>query len=361
MSIQCELGNDPQRGAGYGLLQIRGAGPVQGPVRFSLMRNQGTTPYLGPGGLWQATEFWHPVGETAREGETLTLPLGPDIIDPLVALPSTVAFRLTLAGGETRSAATLRVSRPLLGTGALAPRASPAASPPPEPPEPLPPPAPVSEPPQPLPAPPPETAATPPAPRRRAFWAGAAVLVLALAGIGLFAYLRCLLPGIQPEACQAKPDTTGPAESGTPPSPPPDPVAPKPSSCADLGADECLALAEGALQAGELENARQLYQDAARLGAVKANIRLARMYDPDHWSRESSPAERADWETAAYWYEEAARTGDPEGLSGAGRLLCDQAGTAFERARGLAFLREAVQRGGAEVSEQLLRACEESR
>jgi len=174
MSIQCELGNDPQRGAGYGLLQIRGAGPVQGPVRFSLMRNQGTTPYLGPGGLWQATEFWHPVGETAREGETLTLPLGPDIIDPLVALPSTVAFRLTLAGGETRSAATLRVSRPLLGTGALAPRASPAASPPPEPPEPLPPPAPVSEPPQPLPAPPPETAATPPAPRRRAFWAGAA-------------------------------------------------------------------------------------------------------------------------------------------------------------------------------------------
>ncbi len=79
------------------------------------------------------------------------------------------------------------------------------------------------------------------------------------------------------------------------------------------------------------------------------------MYDPEGWSADQSPAPKPDWDTAAYWYEEAARGGDQAGRQGAGRLLCRFGSGDFERGRGLQLLREASQQG-ADV-QALIEAC----
>ncbi|SUS07088.1 hypothetical protein DF3PB_3760001 [uncultured Defluviicoccus sp.] len=81
------------------------------------------------------------------------------------------------------------------------------------------------------------------------------------------------------------------------------------------------------------------------------------MYDPETWSAAASPAPAADWETAVYWYETAARAGDGAGLLGAGRLLCREAKSDIERRQGLKYLREAETKGVAEAK-ALIPACE---
>lgn len=365
MAVQCELSNDRAQGPGHGLLRLGGTGLTPGPLAFSLKRNQGTAPFLGHSGQWQATELWHEGEALAGEGGRLILSVGPELVDPIVALPPTVAFWLTLQADDgVKQAATLKVTRPLLGSGAAAPAA----------------PAVVAS--VPAAVPPLEPAATPvvgalagvtaaqteipeppePSPKTLGRWLLATVVLLVLAGGGLYAYLGCLLPGFAPARCAvpvippevAVPPPTPPV-SAVVPDPLPSPTTTPPKNCANLGGDACLALADGALAVGENERARQLYQEAARLGSLAANVRLARMYDPEGWSAEQSPASKPDWETAAYWYEEAARGGDTAGRQGAGRLLCRFGASDFERARGLQLLGEAAQQG-AEV-QALITAC----
>jgi TPR repeat protein len=114
-----------------------------------------------------------------------------------------------------------------------------------------------------------------------------------------------------------------------------------------------------ALEARRLEPARQLLQQAAKLGATEASLRLAEMYDPKTWSSDQSPVEQPDWETASYWYEEAARGGEARGMIGAGRLYCEFAVDPVFIERGLEWLRKAATApdAGAEVK-KLLTACE---
>jgi len=355
MNLQSDLTNDRERGPGHGLLRLSGGGLPPGPMELSLMRNQGTSPYLGHGGQWQATVVWHLAEATTTEGDSLSVRLGPDLVDPIVALPPTVAFRLGLRVGDLKQEATLRIAPSLLGTNAGAvTRPSPDAALPkaPEPPVPIAPtPSALDGPPELATAPPEEPA--PPAPEPRPRWIGllGIVALLALVAGGLFAYFNCLIPPFGPAQCaaskpvtQENPGTTAPPQAPAP-TPEPAPAPPRPDNCAKLGAEDCLALADGALQGKQTERARQLFQEAARLGAVAANLRLAQMYDPEGWSAERSPVSTPDWETAAYWYEEAARAQDPAGLQGAGRLLCRHGKTDFERSRGLGFLREAAAKG----------------
>lgn len=369
MSLQSVLSNDRARGPGHGLLRLGGTRLEPGPLAFSLMRNQGTAPFLGHGGQWQATEVWH-VGEArAGEGadEVLMLPLGPELVDPIVALPTTVAFRLTLQADDgVKQASTLKVVRPLLGSSAAAPPTLPLpelASPKEPPPQPEPVVDPRGDTAEALRVPLVDIPAAPvPSPKALRPWIQAGVLLLALAGGGLYTYLQCLIPTFGPARCQAPPVPLAPEVITAPPTLPesvPSPSsapAPAPTkSCANLAAVACLALADGALAAREMERARQLYQDAARLGSLSANVRLARMYDPEGWSAEQSPVAQPDWDTAAYWYEEAARGGDQTGREGAGRLLCRFGTSDFERGRGLQLLREAAQQG-AQV-QALIQTC----
>ena len=353
MAIKCELTSDTDRGPGHGLLKVTGLEPTTGPLDFSLMRNQGNEPFLGRDGTWQGTEVWHSLSEVEDHGGISVIRLGPTIVDPVVGLPPNVAFRVTLATGAGKQAGTLKVSRPLLGSSA----AMEAAPPPPPPPPPVKPePAPPAEP-EPAPEPPPAPKPAPPVskpdpepepPKKSSMpLIVAAAAILLLVGGGSAAWFSCLIPGFGPDTCGADSAKV---------TPPPKPEAPK--NCNGLDADACYGAATTALEAKDLELARQLYQQATKLGAVPANLRVAEMYDPDTWSAETSPEEKADWETAAYWYEEAARQGNVEGQIAAGRVLCRHAPGSFEQKRGLNFLRAASEQGGGEDVQSLLKECE---
>ena len=382
MAIRAELSADKDRGPGFGLLRIAGLGTAGGAVDLSLKCNQVTAPFLGAGGRWQATETWHSVTAMTAEGDDLLIPVGPEIVDAIVAQPSRVAYYLTVATGVQKQGATLTVHR-LLGSGAaaddqaerdrlqreaeererqereaerlrreqeeaertrldeaerlrreqeeatvLAAQRQTA--------EPL---APVLE---------------PEPPRRR--WMLAlipALLVLSVAAVA-GSWYACLIPipGLVPARCTAEsaPETAQPSAEA------PTPVA-SPTSCGGLSAEECIRLAETALSEKRLEPARQLFQQAVQLGGTQAAVALGRMYDPDTWSAAASPAAAADWETAVYWYETAARAGDGAGLLGAGRLLCREAKSDIERRQGLKYLREAETKGVAEAK-ALIPACE---
>ncbi|VUX45426.1 hypothetical protein DF3PA_120028 [Candidatus Defluviicoccus seviourii] len=380
MAIRAELSADKDRGPGFGLLRIAGLGTAGGTVDLSLKCNQVTAPFLGTGGRWQATETWHSVTAMTAEGDDLLIPVGPEIVDAIVAQPSRVAYYLTVATGVQKQGATLTVHR-LLGSGAAADdqaererlqreaeererqereaerlrqeeaerarldeaerlrreqeeatvlAAQRQAA------EPI---APVFE----------------PEPQRRRWMLALipAVLVLSVAAVA-GSWYACLIPipGLVPARCTAE----SAAETAQPSAEAPAAVA-SPSSCAGLGADECIRLAETALSEKRLEPARQLFQQAVQLGGAQAAVALGRMYDPETWSAAASPAPAADWETAVYWYETAARAGDGAGLLGAGRLLCREAKSDIERRQGLKYLREAETKGVAEAK-ALIPACE---
>lgn len=380
MAIRAELGADKDRGPGFGLLRIAGLGAAGGTVDLSLKCNQVTAPFLGAGGRWQATEAWHSVTAMTAEGDDLLIPVGPEIVDAIVAQPSRVAYYLTVATGVQKQGATLTVHR-LLGSGAAADdqaererlqreaeerarqereaerlrqeeaerarldeaerlrreqeeatvlAAQRQAT------EPL---APVLE----------------PEPQRRRWMLALipAVLVLSVAAVA-GSWYACLIPipGLVPARCTAE----SAAETAQPSAEAPAPVV-SPTSCAGLNVDDCIRLAEAALSEKRLEPARQLFQQAVQLGGAQAAVALGRMYDPETWSAAASPAPAADWETAVYWYETAARAGDGAGLLGAGRLLCREAKSDIERRQGLKYLREAETKGAAEAK-SLIPACE---
>ncbi|HRW59051.1 MAG TPA: hypothetical protein P5340_00225 [Defluviicoccus sp.] len=380
MAIRAELGADKDRGPGFGLLRIAGLGTAGGAVDLSLKCNQVTAPFLGAGGRWQATETWHSVTAMTAEGDDLLIPVGPEIVDAIVAQPSRVAYYLTVATGVEKQGATLSVHR-LLGSGAAADdqaererlqreaeererqereaerlrqeeaerarldeaerlrreqeeatvlAAQRQAA------EPI---APVFE----------------PEPQRRRWMLALipAVLVLSVAAVA-GSWYACLIPipGLVPARCTAE----SAAETAQPSAEVPAAVA-SPTSCAGLGVEECIRLAEAALSEKRLEPARQLFQQAVQLGGAQAAVALGRMYDPETWSAAASPAPAADWETAVYWYETAARAGDGAGLLGAGRLLCREAKSDIERRQGLKYLREAETKGAAEAK-ALIPACE---
>jgi len=367
MAIKCELVNDPGMGPGHGLIRIGGLEQTVGRLEFRLERNQGSAPFLGRDGSWQAQEYWHevdagPVG--IGEGRDIEaapaqapaipheIPVGPEIVDPIVSQAHSVVFRLTLSVDGARYPCVLRIQRPLLGSGAYF-EARPAPAPQAEP-EPVPEPAPVPEP-QPMPAPEPEPPPGPvpaPVPRSsRRLWFGFALLPV-LGGVGAWAWWDCRIPALPGPRCQTsgpKPEQNAEVQ----------PLSP-PQHCTGLSAEDCLAAAEKSLAARQPDAARQLFQEAAELGAPKAYIQLARMYDPDTWSAETSPAANADWETAAYWYDEAARTGDKDGRLAAGRLYCRNTRDPAFLSHALELLRKFVlEAPGDAAAAALLKECEE--
>lgn len=395
MAIRADLSADRERGAGYGRLRIVGLGESTGPIDFSLMRNQGTQPYLGKGRIWQASEAWHEADEVEIDDDAIVIPVGPDIVDAIVGQSANVAYRLAVPAGAIRQVATLKVHGPLLGSGAAAPddtaaleqqqrdevarraqedeqrrareaeeEASRRAA---------------------------EEAAArqaalataedearrrreqsavglgaidlepTPAPRRRWPLLAALLALLVVIGGSAGAWFGCWIEGFGPPACSAPPSAEVPVAEPpveAVPSAAPEPPVEAELSCAGItDGSACLAVAQRALEQRQLEPARQLLQQAASLGSVEANVVIARMYDPQTWSAEASPVAAASWETAVYWYEKAARQGDGTGQLAAGKLLCQNALTEFEKSQGRTYLDQASKAGHAEA-QTLLASCQ---
>lgn len=355
--MRCELLHDPERGPGHGLLKIAPLTPAPAVVRFSLMRNQGGDRYLGPEGRWQATVYEHDASAEASDGG-VSVALGPWFVDAIIEQSPAVLYQLSVAAATGKLAGSLRVDRQrLLGSKAeskTAPKppvvaavdrgGEPEAEPESE--------APVVEP-EPVAV---EVAGPEPPPRPRSRLLLGILSVLGLAAVGLWAWWDCRIPWIAPGRCSLGGLTS------LPPAPPPEPVpepAPEPATCAGLDANGCLAVAVKSLKAHRLEPARQLLQQAAKLGATEASLHLAEMYDPKTWASDRSPVEKADWETASYWYEEAARGGEARGMIGAGRLYCQFASDPVFVESGLEWLRKAATAPDADAEvKELLTACE---
>lgn len=340
MAIKIQLSADPAAGPGHGLLEVRGLGPLSEPVRFSVRRNQGSEPFLGESGTWQKSEAWHTADDFDEGTESVVLRVGSRLVDAIVGQPPSVAYQMTIeVAAASPQVGILAIRGPLLGSGAAAEPSQPAPAavipepvveePPPEPP--------VVE----------ETPLEPEAPSAapsRSPWpliAAAAVLLLALTGA--IAWYLCWIPGVQGPSCSTE---TVVVDEGA-------------FDCTGLGGDACYEVAQRALAAGDLETARQLCQFASDLGSNDATLCVAHMYDPQTWSAKESPVSEANWETAAFWYERAAENGSVEGQLGAGRLMCQNASSSFERKRGRAYLEQAAE-GGAEGVNEVLAACEES-
>lgn len=377
MAVKADLSADRERGPGCGQIRITGLGDPEGPIDFSLMRNQGTQPYLGQGRVWQASETWHVAEEVAADSDAIIIPVGPEIIDPIVGQSANVAYRLTVASGTKKQVATLTVHRPLLGSSAAAPdttavleqqqreeaarraaeeeeaarraaeeeaaqRAALAAEEEAQ--------RRQEETEVVVPEPGPED----PGRTRRWPLIAAPLVLLAVIGGGAGAWFGCLIEGFGPPACNAQKSEEEETLVVEPPSEPPVEAE---LSCAGLtDGSACLAIARRALEQKQLEPARQLLQQAASLGSIEANLEIARMYDPETWSAETSPVAAANWETAVFWYEKAARQGDGTGQLAAGKLLCLNALTDFEKAQGRHYLDQAAKSGNGEA-QTLLSEC----
>jgi hypothetical protein len=174
------------------------------------------------------------------------------------------------------------------------------------------------------------------------------IMPILLLAVGAWLWWKCHIPMLQGPQCKN-------IKSQVTTSPPSEIIIPR--NCSGFDGETCLAMATKAVQSGRLDMARQLMQEAGNLGAKKAFIHLAHMYDPTTWAIDKSPAEKADWETAAYWYEEAARVGDSEGMLGAGRLYCENAQDAAFRLHGADLLRKALPNDPSAA--QALKECED--
>ncbi len=376
LAIKCELSGDRERGPGHGILTVTGLSATPGAFEFALMRNQGTEPYLGLGATWQTDEVLLSAKEAVRDGDATRVRVGPQMVDAIVALPTHVAYRLVVATDEGRVHGTLKVNHPLLGSKAAAPKpaSEPAEEPAPEPDETAPEldeDEPPLEPPQ---APEPSIAAPlearPEPAMRRGLPVLAILLVLLLmAAAGVYyAWQECWIPQFESTACSEQsgafeiaPTAPEPAETTTPPvesDRAPGNGSTQVRTCKGLEPDACIVAAESAAAAADLELARQLFQQGARMGSTKAMLRVGEMYDPDTWSIEASPEPEPDWETAAFWYESAARLGARDGLIRAGRVLCRHAGNDLEVRRGRDFLEQAIAQGAAGETPTLLATCE---
>lgn len=118
MPVRCDLLWDQERGPGFGILKLAGLNPKSRSMQISLMRNQGTLPYLGKEAEWQASETFHNVNIWGRDGEFLLVRVGPEIVDMIMALPITVTYRLYLSVESTKLSCTLRIVRPIFGSSA---------------------------------------------------------------------------------------------------------------------------------------------------------------------------------------------------------------------------------------------------
>jgi TPR repeat protein len=181
--------------------------------------------------------------------------------------------------------------------------------------------------------------------RRRMLLTVLGLGLLLLAGGAAGAWYGCVIPGFSATRCRTAAATSIP------------PAQEAALSCSGLDAVACYQLGERALQQRQLEPARQLLQQASSLGSIEANIAVARMYDPETWSAETSPARQPNWETAVFWYEKAARQGDLAAEATAGRLLCKNAKNDLERGQGRAYLEQAANAGNDEAR-QLLSTCQ---
>lgn len=356
MPLRIDLVYDAERGPGHAIARITGQQAQPERIEMSVLRNSDQF-YLRSDGSWSSSESWLPLPEAAMEGTTLSVRFGPHIVDSIYGAPQHIRFQhmLRLDGmvepAHVKRAADVRTSG-AAGSGRLPDPPPVAPTPPAAAPlvEPPPPPMPAPEP-QPVAPPPLPPTPMPPAPggSRMPLLIGGAVALVAVIAAAIWYFTR------SPEAAAPEPVAATPVTPAAPVAAPP--TAGEPESLADINKflsenpppDDIYRMGKGLLEKGKPDLAMLLFQNAARGGQKDALLSLARMYDPESWSPQTSPLPAADAETAAYWYEPAAKAGDVFAQRRLGKLLVDLNLSPTQREQGIDWLKKAKEAGDTEA------------
>lgn len=354
----------PQPEPGHAVLRVVDLDASPEGLTLSIQRQQGPDSHLADDG-WRRTETWLLPERVMRIKGDLEFHLGPEICDRLAGVAT---VRLRVKEPDIGVVGTTVIAwPPMLTSGAVDPSRRSHNDTivlrhrEPEPPPPAPPfePPPVVEPPPPTPMPE-LRAAREPVPEidhgSRVGWMIAAVILLALAGGGYFAYTNYLQKHDEDIAAAPAP-ASPPAPSLTTTA---SAEAPKKSVRETVG--EYLATnpaPEGMLakgkefeQAGELNGAFLVWRRAAEAGSAPAQLELATFYDP--LAMPPRAGFTPDGARAADWYERAALAGNAEAQRRFGLLLAKGgAGLPPDPGRARSWLQQAAAQNDAEAKKAL--------
>lgn len=356
MALKIDLGPDKSRGPGFGRLHIEGGGLSAGPLQASIQSNQNEQ-YLAAGGAWQNAEVWHDLS-TEADGAGVTVALGPDLVDPIVALPPNCLLRLRVKNGDYGGIAVRGLLHSVASGSRPAGEADRVFHPDP---------APVvkqsvTEEVASAPEPSPDVAIStgdriglshPPAEggsSKLLVMVAAGLLVLAVAGAGAYFWLGRHHAAREENTAASEQNEAAPEQKdGTEPLKVPAEIASRGDVAlyiqSNPSAADALAQAGKLAQGGKLDLAMLVYQYAARAGSTDADMALAHMYDPETWSAKTSPMPQADAETAAYWYEPAAQAGTVEAQRRLGQILVELNPSGFQHDKGKEWLSKAAAAG----------------
>jgi len=355
----------PQPEPGHAVLRVVDLEALPEGLTLSIQRQQGPDTHLADDG-WRRTEAWLQPEHVVRTKSDLEFHLGPEICDRLAGIAT---IRLRVKEPDIGVVGTTVVAwPPMLTSGAVDPSRRGqddtirlrGRQPEPPPPPPAPPfePPPVVEPPPPTPTPMPDLrAARDPLPQvassgGRTGWMIAAVILLALAGGGYFAYTNYFQKHEDEVAAAAAPTSPAPALATT--------DVPRKSVREMVGdylatnpaPEAMLAKGKEFEQAGELNGAFLVWRRAAEAGDPEAQLELAAFYDP--LATPPRAGFTPDGARAADWYERAALAGNPEAQRRYGLLLAKGgAGLAPDPGRAKSWLQQAAAQNDAEAKKAL--------
>lgn len=364
MPIKVEIIGDAPGQASLKIVGLGGTAPGTGQMRLTRINSKTS---LGVDLNWHADEQWLPLPDLTGEGNALLGRVGANLVDPLALLgPSDIVGMAVRVDGRTEEGRvkTVTLCASHVHGSSAAPTVQPAAQPQPQQPAqlaeqeivvetPVTPETesesetqPVSLPSSPV---PPQ-----PGPSRLPLIAAAVAGVLVLGGAG--AYFAGLFDHKEEPAKEATAEQ--PKQARIPA------AAAAPSeinSREDLAkyiqatpeADKAYQTARTLAEKGKLDFAMLLFQHAARGGSSDASLAVARMYDPETWSQQTSPMSQADAETAAYWYEPPAQAGNVEAQRQLGKIMAEMTATGFQHDKGREWLQKAAAAGD-DKAKQLL-------
>ncbi|HTR86971.1 MAG TPA: hypothetical protein VMI56_20995 [Reyranella sp.] len=346
----------PQAEPGHAILRLSDLEAMPQGLALSFQRQQGPDSHLADDG-WRRTETWLMPAHVERTRQGLDFHLGPEICDRLAGVAT---VRLRVREPDIGVVGTTVVAWPaMLTSGAIDPSSrrldeivrlrrveTPAEPPaPPFEPEPVPPRAPEL------------IAYREPREKRSGGlgWAIAALVLIAVAGGGYYAY-KTYYETPQEEASAAAP---APAPEPKPPlapapTPTPLPEPPKKSMRASVedylatkpDTDALIAKAREYAASGETAGAFLVWRRAAEAGSPRAELELGMFYDPLTPKAGFTP----DGPRAADWYERAALAGLPEAQRRYGLLLAKGgAGLAANPAQAKEWLQQAAAQNDADA------------
>lgn len=366
MALKIEI--EP-RAPGRARLLVGGVAGMPEAVALAIQRNNGH--WLGPNRQWQVTPHWHPQFGIEPTPDGLRLEIGADLVDSIIDVGGS-PLQVTLRMDGATDAGVLRMRGELVGSGARAPvQTSPDTGDtvildrpagrgasdlgsglgPDQGDTPI-----VERPP----------AVTPPRRRRWPWIVVAALVLLALAGIGAWQFdlLRLLAPGepLDGGGSTSPPQAERvPVAAPRPGSPPPVPTTPEPQPTPPStgialareylsgrpAAAAIFARAEQAEKDGDCPAAYALYSGAANQAPALA-ARLARRYDPQtHTPGPCIGAPAIPY--AIVYYSDAAEAGDVPVQRRLGQLMVEREPSGPTRQAGLGWLRKAAGAGDAEA------------